>query len=161
MPNLVRLRDIVDTFTEQDLDLVVPIDFKDVDSESLPYINTYNGYLASKKYEEAYQYRLDNADILEPLILDAKKLNIQQAIMINTYLFAKGERSAENLIYNNTESGLTSDNLQGAVDELLAKIIEAMSYSDNLHEQSKNRHVFVEELPAEPDPDTFYYLEEE
>ena len=161
MPNLVRLRDIVDTFTEQDLDLVVPIDFKDVDSESLPYINTYNGYLASKKYEEAYQYRLDNADILEPLILDAKKLNIQQAIMINTYLFAKGERSAENLIYNNTESGLTSENLQGAVDELLAKIIEAMSYSDNLHEQSRNRHVFVEELPAEPDPDTFYYLEEE
>lgn len=161
MPDLVRLRDIVDTFSEQDLDLIVPIDFKDADSESLPYINTYNGFLASKKYEEAYQYRLEHSDILEPLIIDAKKLNIQQAIMINTYLFAKGERSAENLIYNNTESGLTSDNLQGAVDELLAKIIEAMSYSDNLHEQSRNRHVFVEELPAEPDPDTFYYLEEE
>lgn len=161
MPDLVRLRDIVDTFSEQDLDLIVPIDFKDADSESLPYINTYNGFLASKKYEEAYQYRLEHSDILEPLIIDAKKLNIQQAIMINTYLFAKGERSAENLLYNNTESGLTSDNLQGAVDELLAKIIEAMSYSDNLHEQSRNRHVFVEELPAEPDPDTFYYLEEE
>lgn len=161
MPNLVRLRDIVDTFTEQDLDLVVPIDFKDVDSESLPYINTYNGYLASKKYEEAYQYRLDNADILEPLILDAKKLNIQQAIMINTYLFAKGERSAENLIYDNTTSGLTSDNLQGAVDELVVKIAQTVAYADELHEQSRNRHVFVEELPAEPDPDTFYYLEEE
>lgn len=160
MPDLVTLEKIVDTFTEQELDFVVPIDFKDADSESLPYINTYNGYLASKKYEEAYQYRLDNADILEPLIIDAKKLNIMMSIIINTYLFAKGERSAINLSYDNTESGLTSENLQGAVDELLAKIIEAMSYSDNLHEQSRNRHVFVEELPAEPDPDTFYYLEE-
>lgn len=161
MPDLVTLEKIVDTFTEQELDFVVPIDFKDADSESLPYINTYNGYLASKKYEEAYQYRLDNADILEPLIIDAKKLNIMMSIIINTYLFAKGERSAINLSYDNTESGLTSENLQGAVDELLAKIIEAISYSDNLHEQSRNRHVFVEELPAEPDPDTFYYLEEE
>ena len=164
MPDLVRLRDIVDTFSEQDLDLIVPIDFKDADSESLPYINTYNGYLASKQYEQAYQYRLEHSDILEPLIIDAKKLNIQQAIMINTYLFAKGERSAENLLYNNTESGLTSDNLQGAVDELLAKIVanatQSNEYSNELYNKSYNRHVFVKKLPANPDPDTFYYLEE-
>lgn len=161
MPDLVRLRDIVDTFTEEDLDLVVPIDFKDVDSESLPYINTYNGLLASKKYEEAYEYRLEHGDILEPLILDAKKLNIQQAIMINTYLFAKGERSAENLLYNNSETGLGSGDLQSAVDALLAKIIETVAYADELHEKSRNRHLFVTELPEEPDPDIFYYLEEE
>lgn len=158
MPDLTKLRDIVDTFTEQDLDLIVPIDFKDVDSESLPYIDTYNGYLASKRYEDAYNYRLEHSDILEPLILDAKKLNIQQAIMINTYLYAKGERSAINLSYDNTKSQLESDNLQGAVDELLEKIID--SYNE-LYESAKNRHIFVEELPENPDPDTFYYLEEE
>ena len=118
MPDLVRLRDIVDTFSEQDLDLIVPIDFKDADSESLPYINTYNGFLASKKYEEAYQYRLEHSDILEPLIIDAKKLNIQQAMMINTYLFAKGEKSALNTMYDNNISKLIADNVQDAIDEL-------------------------------------------
>lgn len=162
MPDLVTLEKIVDTFTEQELDFVVPIDFKDVDSESLPYINTYNGYLASKKYEEAYQYRLDNADILEPLIIDAKKLNIMMSIIINTYLFAKGERSAKNLIFDNSfDNRMQATNIQDAIEEMVMVITQVVEYLYNEIEKTRNRHVFVEELPAEPDPDTFYYLEEE
>lgn len=162
MPDLVTLEKIVDTFTEQELDFVVPIDFKDVDSESLPYINTYNGYLASKKYEEAYQYRLDNADILEPLIIDAKKLNIMMSIIINTYLFAKGERSAKNLIFDNSfHDEMKATNIQDAIEEMVMVITQVVEYLYNEIEKTRNRHVFVEELPEDPDPDTFYYLEEE
>lgn len=118
MPDMVTLRDIVNTFTEQELDMTVPFDFKNPTNETIEYADHYNQLLANGNYQEAMEYRKQNADILEPLIYDANALNRQQAIMINTYLFARGERSASNIIYDNTSSGAQSDNIQGVVDEI-------------------------------------------
>lgn len=88
MPNLVKLRDIINTFTEQELDMTVPFDFKNPTSETIKYADEYNQLLASGQYQAAYEYRVKNADVLEPMIHDANALNKQQAMMINTYLFA-------------------------------------------------------------------------
>lgn len=118
MPDMVTLRDIVNTFTEQELDMTVPFDFKNPTNETIEYVDHYNQLLANGNYQEAMEYRKQNADILEPLIYDANALNRQQAMMINTYLFARGERSASNIIYDNTLSGAQSDNIQGVVDEI-------------------------------------------
>lgn len=118
MPDMVTLRDIVNTFTEQELNMTVPFDFKNPTNETIEYVDHYNQLLANGNYQEAMEYRKQNADILEPLIYDANALNRQQAMMINTYLFARGERSASNIIYDNTLSGAQSDNIQGVVDEI-------------------------------------------
>lgn len=118
MPDMVTLRDIVNTFTEQELDMTIPFDFKNPTNETIEYVDHYNQLLANGNYQEAMEYRKQNADILEPLIYDANALNRQQAMMINTYLFARGERSASNIIYDNTLSGAQSDNIQGVVDEI-------------------------------------------
>lgn len=88
MPNIVTLRELIKTFTEQELDMAVPIDFKNPTSETIEYANEYNEYLAQGKYQDAYNYRVKYSDVLEPMIHDANALNRQQAMMINTYLLA-------------------------------------------------------------------------
>lgn len=117
MPDMVTLREIVDTFTEQELDMTVPFDFKNPTNENIEYVDHYNKLIADGKYEDAMVYRKEHTE-LESLIYDANTLNRQQALMINTYLFAKGERSAANIFYDNAESGAKSDTIQGVVDEI-------------------------------------------
>lgn len=168
MPDLVRLRDIVDTFTEQELDLTIPLEYKDVDANSYPYVNQYNSYLSVGDYESAYNYRVENSAILEPLIHDAKKANTLLAIAINSYLFAKGEKAASNISFDNSfNSYVTATNVQDAIEaligvagtyitELYNKITELYNKINDLN----TKHVLVKELPKNPDPDTFYYIEE-
>lgn len=88
MPNIVKLRDIIATFTDQEMEMTVPFDFKNPTADTINLVNEYNSYLANGQYEEAYNLRQKEAATLEPMIHDAKALNRQQAMMINTYLFA-------------------------------------------------------------------------
>ena len=122
MPDMITLRDLVNTFTEQELDMTVPFDFKNPTSETIEYVNTYNTYIANGDYQAAKEYRTAHADILEPMIHDATALNRQQAMMINTYLFAKGEKSASNTSYDNTETKIDADNLQDALDYIIQNL---------------------------------------
>lgn len=128
MPN-PTLREIVETFTEEELALTVPIEFQDVSLEDYPYVNEYNRLLASAQassdtdegynaFQAAYKYRLANQDKIDKYIIDAKKLNILMTLVINAYMFAKGEKSATNTSYDNSISKFISDNVQDAIDEL-------------------------------------------
>lgn len=93
MPDMVTLKELISTFTPRELNLTVPIDFKNPTADTVEYVNHYNSLLASGDYQGAYDYRVANADILEPMIHDAKALNIQQAMMLNTYYAMKDIKS--------------------------------------------------------------------
>lgn len=121
MPN-PTLRQIVDTFTENELDLTVPIDFQDVNATDFPIVKQYNTYLADGNYNAALRYRNENINTLDKYIFDAKKINILQSLAINAYLFAKGEKSAVNTSYDNTKSGCSAANVQGALDECFQSV---------------------------------------
>lgn len=150
MPDMVTLRDIVNTFTEQELDLTIPLEYKDVDANSYPYVNQYNSYLSVGDYESAYNYRVENSAILEPLIHDAKKANTLLAIAINSYLFAKGEKTAANISFDNSfNSDVTATNVQDAIEgiavaadtyitELYNKIYSLETENANLKKQINN-----------------------
>lgn len=162
MPDMVTLRDIVNTFTEQELDLTIPLEYKDVDANSYPYVNQYNSYLSVGDYESAYNYRVENSAILEPLIHDAKKANTLLAIAINSYLFAKGEKTAANISFDNSfNSDVTATNVQDAIEALAGAAGTYITELYNKINDLNKKHVFVKELPKNPDPDTYYYLEEE
>lgn len=145
MPNMVKLRDLVNTFTEQELNMSIPIDFKNPTAETVEYANHYNKLLADGDWSGAYNYRAEHADILEPMIHDAKALNRQQAMMINTYLFAKGEKSASNTSFDNTLSGVDESTVQAVLDLLLTKL---GGYSIKK----------VTTLPSNPDKNTIYLV---
>ena len=103
--------------------LTFPIDFQDVSAETLPKVNEYEGLLSKGQYEDAYNFRIDpkNKD-LESLILDATKLNYLQTLMLTSYEFAKGEKSAETTSYDNSVSGLDAANVQDAIDSICEDI---------------------------------------
>lgn len=128
MPN-PTLREIVETFTEEELSLTVPIEFQDVSADDYPYVNEYNRLLASAQtnadtdegydaFVAANEYRTANQEHIDKYVLDAKKLNILMTLVINAYMFAKGEKSATNTSYDNSISKFISDNVQDAIDEL-------------------------------------------
>ena len=133
MPN-PTLREIVETFTEEELSLTVPIEFQDVSADDYPYVNEYNRLLASAQInadtDEGYdafvaanEYRTANQEHIDKYVLDAKKLNILMTLVINAYMFAKGEKSATNTSYDNSESGLESTTVQEAIDEIKTTLI--------------------------------------
>lgn len=128
MPN-PTLREIVETFTEEELSLTVPIEFQDVSADDYPYVNEYNRLLASAQtnadtdegydaFVAANEYRTANQEHIDKYVFDAKKLNILMTLVINAYVFAKGEKSAINTSYDNSETGIEADNLQDAIDAL-------------------------------------------
>ena len=133
MPN-PTLREIVETFTEEELSLTVPIEFQDVSADDYPYVNEYNRLLASAQInadtDEGYdafvaanEYRTANQEHIDKYVLDAKKLNILMTLVINAYMFAKGEKSATNTSYDNSESELESTTVQEAIDEIKTTLI--------------------------------------
>lgn len=166
MPNMVTLRDLVNTFTEQELDMSIPIDFKNPTAETVEYANQYNSLLAAGDWQGAYEYRVANADILEPMIHDAKALNRQQAMMINTYLFAKGEKAASNTSFDNTLSGVDANTVQKVIDLLLTNLntlsTQQNSLSNNVNTLSTQLGGYtikkVSSLPSSPDEKTIYLV---
>lgn len=116
MPD-ITLRELINTFTEQELDLIVPIDFQDVSADDYELVNEYNAYLANGNFDAALQFRNANADVLDKYIFDAKKMNMLQSMVINAYLFAKDEKAAKYSSYDNSNTGLEADNVQEAIDE--------------------------------------------
>lgn len=132
MPN-PTLREIVETFTEEELSLTVPIEFQDVSADDYPYVNEYNRLLASAQtnadtdegydaFVAANEYRTVNQEHIDKYVLDAKKLNILMTLVINAYMFAKGEKSATNTSYDNSMSGANADNVQDALDECFQSV---------------------------------------
>lgn len=132
MPN-PTLREIVETFTEEELSLTVPIEFQDVSADDYPYVNEYNRLLASAQInadtDEGYdafvaanEYRTANQEHIDKYVLDAKKLNIIMTLVINAYMFTKGEKSATNTSYDNSMSGASSTNVQDALDECFQSV---------------------------------------
>ena len=159
MPNMVTLRDIVNTFTEQELDMSIPIDFKNPTAETIEYANRYNALLAAGDWQAAYEYRMENADILEPMIHDANALNRQQAMMINTYLFAKGGKTAENTSYDNTTSKLEGDNIQEVIDIICNKLATTNSNISSISKQLGGYTIKkVSSLPSSPNDKTIYLV---
>lgn len=129
MPDMVTLRELISTFTEQELDMTVPFDFKNPTADTIEYANKYNAYLAVGDYQGAYEYRVANADILEPMIHDAKALNKQQAIMINTYLAVKDVKS---------------DNSKDVTLEEYEDLVEAGSIEENTTYYVEDERDFIE-----------------
>lgn len=132
MPN-PTLREIVETFTEEELSLTVPIEFQDVSADDYPYVNEYNRLLASAQtnadtdegydaFVAANEYRTVNQEHIDKYVLDAKKLNILMTLVINAYMFAKGEKSATNTSYDNSISGASSTNVQDVIDECFQSV---------------------------------------
>lgn len=166
MPDMVTLRDLVNTFTEQELDMTIPMDFKNPTAETIEYANHYNELLAAGNWQAAYEYRVANANILEPMIHDAKALNRQQAMMINTYLFAKGEKTAENTSYNNARTGVNVDTVQLMLDMLYGQnntlSIQHDTLSNNVSNLSSQLGGYtikkVSSLPENPNNNTIYLV---
>ena len=87
-------------FSSKDWDwLTVPIEFQDVSADDYPYVNEYNRLLASAQtnadtdegydaFVAANEYRTANQEHIDKYVLDAKKLNILIALVINAYMFA-------------------------------------------------------------------------
>ena len=183
MPN-PTLREIVETFTEEELNLTVPIEFQDVSLEDYPYVNEYNRLLASAQanlddeegynaFQAAHTYRIENKDKLDKYIIDAHKLNILMTLILNAYAFSKGEKSAINTSYDNTETKMNSQNLQDAIGEIIEKINGVVEYFDQALDESNktiqdqidelkglSKHVYVTKLPSNPDSNTYYYVPE-
>ena len=88
---MAKLSDIISTFTETDLDLTIPLELQDVSEEDMPVVNAYNAYLADNAFATANTYRNEHPE-LEKYILDVKKYNILQALVINSYLYAKDQK---------------------------------------------------------------------
>lgn len=110
------------TSTDENIgSLSVPIDFQDTSADTLAIENEYQKYLEENQFEQAVNFRKANP-VLESRILDAFKLNYLQALMLAAFQFAKHEKSALNTLYDNSESGLVSKNVQDATDEIVEKI---------------------------------------
>lgn len=132
MPNTPKLRDIISTFNENELDLNVPIDFQDISLGDVSYVNTYNTYLQNGQFEEAYSYREENSDHIEKYILDATKINYLQTMLINSYLFSKEEKNAKNTSFDNSSGSFTSSTVQGAIEELAGLMFKKRTLSSTI-----------------------------
>lgn len=144
------LKDIIETFTEEELNLTVPIHFQDVSLNDYEYVNTYNTYLQNGDYRAAVEYRKRYSELLDKYIFDAKKMNILISLVINSYLFAKSEKTASNTSFDTSNTDSSETNVQ----EVLEKIINQLNgYTikcvDSLPEDSSKN------------PNTLYLIPEE
>ena len=157
----LTLKEFYETFSEEEkVTITVPLDLKNVDSESYELVNTYNSYLANNQYEEAYNYRVENSAKLEPLIFDAQKANTLQMLAIGSYQYVKGEKSAENTSYDNSNTGIEADTVQEAIDLILnSNATTLASRLSNIEEKLGNLYFkYVTSLPDSPDANTIYIL---
>ena len=152
MPN-PTLRQLISTFTEQELDLNLPLNLQDVSAEDLELVDQYNAYIANKDYQTAYDFRLANPQ-LEKYIIDAKKLNTLIMMWINAYLFAQEEKTAANISYDNNSGIVNAATVQTALDTLGNRI-------DVLVNQLNDYTILaVDALPATKDQNTIYLVKE-
>lgn len=87
----LTLGDLVQTFTEEDLQDVLPVYLEDVSSSTKDKVAEYQKLLAAGDYEAAIQYKKDNKE-LDTLILDSKKINSLWAYLAFAYMYAKNKR---------------------------------------------------------------------
>ena len=120
MPDMPKLREIISTFTPEELELSVPIYVQDVSLTDFEIVNRYNELLSAKDYKSAYELRTTNPE-LEKYIIDAKKINILITYIMNAYEFSKAEKNAGNTSYDSSKSKLKATNVQDAIDNLEAK----------------------------------------
>ena len=87
----LTLGDLVQTFTEEDLQDVLPVYLEDVSLSTKDKVAEYQKLLAAGDYEAATQYKKDNKE-LDTLILDSKKINSLWAYLAFAYMYAKNKR---------------------------------------------------------------------
>ena len=110
----LTLGDIVQSFSEEQLQTQMPIFMQDIDAETKDLIDTYQGYLVSGNFSEAETYRSNNP-ALETRIWDAFKANSMMAYASYTYMYAKDQN--QQCIFSSTEPVIrTMENDLGAVD---------------------------------------------
>lgn len=121
MPDMPKLREIISTFTPEELELSVPIYVQDVTITDYPKVNEYNRLLSIQDYQGAYSYRTANPE-LEKYILDAKKINALIVYIMNAYEFSKMEKNASHTSYDSSKNNLKATNVQDAIDNLEANV---------------------------------------
>lgn len=121
MPDMPKLREIISTFTPEELELSVPIYVQDVTITDYPKVNEYNRLLSIQDYQGAYSYRTANPE-LEKYILDAKKINALIVYIMNAYEFSKMEKNASHTSYDSSKNKLKATNVQDAIDKLETEV---------------------------------------
>lgn len=86
----VTLGNIVQQFTEKDLQKEMPIFMQDIDADTKELIDTYQLYLSDGNFSEAENYRNAHPE-LETRIWDSFKANSFMAYASYIYLYAKGK----------------------------------------------------------------------
>lgn len=79
------------------------------------------GYSADAKATgDALKNKIGVADIVDDLVTEnaERPLSANQGVMLKRQIDNVDPHYAENVIYKNAESGLASDNMQGAIDEI-------------------------------------------
>lgn len=86
----ITLGDIIQQFTEEDLQRQMPVLMQDIDAETKELVDTYQSYISSGNFAEASVYRANNP-ALETRIWDAFKANSTAVFSLYTYLYAKSK----------------------------------------------------------------------
>lgn len=87
----VTLGDIVQKFTEEDLQKALPVVMQDVDADTKTLVDTYQSYIAAGNFSEAETYRAAHTE-LETRIWDAYKANSMLVYAAYAYMYAKSQK---------------------------------------------------------------------
>lgn len=110
----LTLGDIVQSFTEEDLQKQMPIFMQDIDASTKGLIDTYQAYLSAGNFGDAESFRANNP-ALETRIWDAFKANSMLAYASYTYMYAKNQN--QQCVFSDTAPNIrTNDDDLGCVD---------------------------------------------
>lgn len=87
----LTLGDVVQTFTESDLQKSIPVFFEDVSGDTKDTVAEYQTLLSNGLYESAATYRNEHPE-LDNVIFDSKKINSIWAYLSFVYMYAKNKR---------------------------------------------------------------------
>lgn len=87
----ITLGDIIQQFTEEDLQKEMPVFMQDIDADTKEFIDTYQLYLSEGNFLEAESYRNSHPE-LETRIWDSFKANAFMAYAAFVYLYAKDKK---------------------------------------------------------------------
>lgn len=113
----LTLGDLVQQFTEEDLQQKMPVFLQDVDADTRPLLDTYQGLLADGSFAEAETFRTAHPE-LETRIWDAYKANSMMAYAAFTYLYAKDQKQQCAVGKNEPEGQIEGDIWFKETDEI-------------------------------------------
>lgn len=102
----ITLGDIIQQFTEEDLQRQMPVLMQDIDAETKELVDTYQAYISAGNFAEAATYRANNP-ALETRIWDAFKANSMAVFCLYTYLYARSK--GQQCVISSTEPPAASE----------------------------------------------------